>query len=68
MSVYPYDHVDHRVRSLSRVRAFYDELMPALGYADIQVGRTYCAAHDAWPGPDAITVASELGIVCLSKP
>jgi catechol 2,3-dioxygenase-like lactoylglutathione lyase family enzyme len=47
MSVYPYDHVDHRVRSLSRVRAFYDELMPALGYADIQVGRTMVEYYGA---------------------
>ena len=36
--------------------------------ADLQIARTYCAAHDPWPGPDAVTVASELGIVCLSKP
>jgi catechol 2,3-dioxygenase-like lactoylglutathione lyase family enzyme len=39
MNVYPYDHVDHRVRSIARVRAFYDALMPALGYADVHAGR-----------------------------
>jgi hypothetical protein len=36
--------------------------------ADIQIAKTYCAAHDPWPGPDAVTATSELGIVCLSKP
>jgi catechol 2,3-dioxygenase-like lactoylglutathione lyase family enzyme len=40
LSAYPYDHVDHRVRSLAAVRPFYDALMPALGYADIRAGRT----------------------------
>jgi catechol 2,3-dioxygenase-like lactoylglutathione lyase family enzyme len=40
MSMYPYDHIDHRVRSLSNVRAFYDALMPALGYTDIRAGRS----------------------------
>lgn len=36
--------------------------------ADIQVATSYCAAHDPWPCPEAVTVAAELGIVCLSKP
>jgi hypothetical protein len=36
--------------------------------ADIQIAKTYCAGHDPWPGPDAVTVTSELGIICLSKP
>jgi hypothetical protein len=36
--------------------------------ADIQIARTWCARHDPWPGPDAVTVASELAVVCLSKP
>jgi hypothetical protein len=36
--------------------------------ADVQVARAYCAAHDPWPSPDAVTVAAQLGIVCLSKP
>jgi predicted enzyme related to lactoylglutathione lyase len=35
MSKYPFDHIDHRVRSLESVRAFYDALMPALGYSKI---------------------------------
>lgn len=47
MSAYPYDHVDHRVRSLAQVRAFYDALMPALGYADVQVGRTIVEYYGA---------------------
>jgi hypothetical protein len=34
--------------------------------ADIQIARTYCAEH-AWPGPGAVTITSQLGIVCLSK-
>jgi len=37
---YPFDHIDHRVRSIAAVRAFYDALMPALGYTDVQAGRT----------------------------
>jgi len=36
--------------------------------AEVQTARTYCATHDAWPGPDAVMVASQLGVVCLSKP
>jgi hypothetical protein len=36
--------------------------------ADIQIAKTYCAEHDPWPGPGAITVISQLGIVCLSRP
>jgi hypothetical protein len=36
--------------------------------ADIEIGKTYCAGHDPWPGPDAVTATSQLGIVCLSKP
>jgi catechol 2,3-dioxygenase-like lactoylglutathione lyase family enzyme len=42
--------VDHRVRSLARVRAFYDALMPALGYADVHAGRTaveYYGPHES---------------------
>ena len=38
MKAYPFDHVDHRVRRLPTVRAFYDALMPALGYDDVQAG------------------------------
>lgn len=37
MTRYPFDHIDHRVRSLAAVRPFYDALMPALGYDDVQV-------------------------------
>jgi predicted lactoylglutathione lyase len=37
---YPFDHIDHRVRSLAAVRAFYDTLMPALGYTKRVAGRT----------------------------
>lgn len=36
--------------------------------ADVQIAKSYCAAHDAWPSPDAVVVTAELGIVCLSKP
>jgi hypothetical protein len=36
--------------------------------ADIEIARTYCATHDPWPGRDAVTIASQLGIVCLSTP
>jgi catechol 2,3-dioxygenase-like lactoylglutathione lyase family enzyme len=35
---YPFDHVDHRVGSIARVRAFYDALMPALGYTKVEAG------------------------------
>ena len=35
MSLYPYDHVDHRVRNVKRVRSFYHALMPALGYTKV---------------------------------
>jgi hypothetical protein len=35
---------------------------------DIQIAKTYCAEHDPWPGPGAVTAISQLGIVCLSKP
>jgi catechol 2,3-dioxygenase-like lactoylglutathione lyase family enzyme len=37
---YPFDHIDHRVRSLASVSAFYDALMPALGYTKRVAGRT----------------------------
>jgi len=47
MSPFPYDHVDHRVRSLAHVRAFYDALMPALGYADVRAGRTVVEYYGA---------------------
>ena len=40
MSVYPLDHIDHRVRSLAHVRRFYDALMPALGYRRTVAGET----------------------------
>jgi hypothetical protein len=36
--------------------------------ADVQIARTYCAGHGAWPGPGAVTAIAELGIVCLAKP
>jgi len=43
---YPFDHIDHRVRSLAAVRPFYDALMPALGYTGVEVGKNvveyYC--------------------------
>ncbi|MBV8081358.1 MAG: VOC family protein [Candidatus Eremiobacteraeota bacterium] len=35
MSCFPIDHIDHRVRSIAAVRPFYDRLMPALGYTQI---------------------------------
>jgi catechol 2,3-dioxygenase-like lactoylglutathione lyase family enzyme len=50
MKRYPYDHVDHRVSSIARVRAFYDALMPALGYAVVRAGRAvveYYGAREA---------------------
>ena len=37
---FPFDHIDHRVRSLASVSAFYDALMPALGYTKRVAGRT----------------------------
>jgi predicted lactoylglutathione lyase len=37
---HPFDHIDQRVRSLAAVRAFYDALMPALGYTKRVAGRT----------------------------
>lgn len=36
--------------------------------ADVQIGRNYCAEHDPWPAPAAVTATSQLGIICLSKP
>jgi len=36
--------------------------------AELQIAKTYCAGHDPWPGPGAVTAISQLGIVCLSKP
>lgn len=36
MSRFPYDHIDHRVGNVKRVRAFYHALMPALGYTQIK--------------------------------
>jgi catechol 2,3-dioxygenase-like lactoylglutathione lyase family enzyme len=42
VSRFPLDHIDHRVRSLAAVRPFYDVLMPALGYTQIEnSGRTF---------------------------
>ncbi len=46
MRKYPFDHIDHRVGSLQRVRAFYDALMPALGFTKVdesaRVVEYYC--------------------------
>jgi len=46
MTAYPIDHVDHRVGNVKRVRAFYDALMPALGYTEVNDNRSvveyYC--------------------------
>jgi predicted lactoylglutathione lyase len=36
---HPFDHIDHRVRSLASVSAFYDALMPALGYTKRVAGQ-----------------------------
>jgi len=35
MTRYPIDHVDHRVGNVKQVRPFYDALMPALGYTEV---------------------------------
>lgn len=35
-----YDHVDFRVRDLKKVRAFYDSIMPALGFSKVNKGKT----------------------------
>jgi catechol 2,3-dioxygenase-like lactoylglutathione lyase family enzyme len=47
---YPFDHIDHRVRSIAAVREFYDALMPALGYTHVDGcggAREYYCEDDA---------------------
>ncbi len=47
-----YDHVDFRVRDLKSVRAFYDSLMPALGFSKVhgdKTARTYAQASRHLP-------------------
>lgn len=37
--VYPYDHIDFRVRDVRKLARFYDALMPALGFPRIFKGK-----------------------------
>ena len=36
MSRFPFDHIDQRVSNVKAVRAFYNALMPALGYTEVK--------------------------------
>ncbi len=46
-----FDHIDMRVRGLTRVRPLYDALLPAMGYTEIHEGEN-CAGYHRPGDPD----------------